>query len=154
MKATPLWGAQAAPHARPGVHYLIALAYLCTTGGPLRIDKVVPRHPTGNLTVVDWGTRRRYAGDPYGTYALPFTGPVDQTPGFGRNPIGVRCGGTAGTYDELTIGVTFGSARATMSGAWVYYRSAADTRKVFVSYQAAYCTGPADCPGLTKDESG
>jgi len=155
MHASTLFDAESTPRVREHVPYVIALGFVCTSGGPLTIERVEATGVAGRLEVVDWGTRLRYSGDSYGEYTVPLTGRVDQTPGFGRHPVSLQCHKWTGTAnEELSIAVSTGSNPASMTGVRIYYRSARGHRTLLVKYGARYCGGSANCPTALEGREG
>jgi hypothetical protein len=130
------------PANRP---FLFAIAPLCTTGGPITVTAVRPIRPTGGLTVVDWGIRHQYPGDPYSGLANPGAEPgrVSQVPGFSSaTPVTAKCNDPE-RVDEFDISVSLPSTRGTMNGVWVYYANGRTLSDVAL----AVCTTKV-CPDL------
>ncbi|WP_375474368.1 hypothetical protein [uncultured Jatrophihabitans sp.] len=113
------------PHTVAGPDYDVVIRAICTRGAPVTITKVAAAKPSGGIKVVTWGVRPPRDG----AIMVPDHGAVSQMPGFGQNPVAVKCGSRI--PDQFAISVSKAARVASMSGVWLH----TDAGKVFSQFR-------------------
>ncbi len=132
------------PDVKPGTSILMPLRNLCTTGGPIKIEKVEPVGVEGGLRITSWGTR--YLGPETGDFeANRGGGPgvVTDIKGFApTNPVKAKCTGSEGgdEVNQFDVSVAGRSGRSSMKGVNVYYDGG---KRVFAQFDVALCSSSA-----------
>lgn len=133
------------PGQRAFQPYVFPWRSLCSKGGAVTIMEVTPIRPSGGITVVDWGVRKRYPGDPYtiddNGGGVP--GKVSQFRGFSEStPVDAPCGSST-VFDELDVSVETPTSRGGMEGVWVTTSSG---QRVRAQFALAICTTKTCAP--------